>query len=185
MNNILKINSTVEIIQKLDLIKQQRNFPKTETFPFDKLYKDTVSKIDTTELSSECILYSSIEAHRDTTEFRKPDYWNELSKQEEIENWWIFGEDGQGDLWLFDRSGEVYFYDHDQEEMCVENFVRLGIDFAKWIQFADLNKQFDEIYNNEENYFNNSLLKLSLTNEYKDRLREISSALIENYPFEI
>ena len=185
MNNILKINSTVEIIQKLDLIKQQRNFPKMETFPFDKLYKDTVSKIDTTELSSECILYSSIEAHRDTTEFRKPDYWSELCKQEEIENWWFFGQNGQGDFWLFDKCGKVYFYDHNQEEMCVENFVNLGIDFTKWIQFADLNKQFDELYDNEENYFNNSSLKLSFTNEYKDRLRDISSELLQNYPFEI
>ena len=185
MTNIFKLNSTIEIIQRLDQIKQRRNFPKTETFPFGELYKDTVSQIETTELSSDCILYSSIEAHRNTTEFRKSDYWNELCNREEIENWWFFGENGQGDMWLFDRCGKVYFYDHNQGELCNENFVGMEITFEKWVQFADLNRQYDELYNDEEKYFDDGLLKSVFANNYKERLKEISPALLMNYPFNI
>jgi len=89
-------------------------------------------------------------------------------------------------LWLFDKCGKVHFYDHDREEMCVENFVDLGIDFAKWIQFADLNKQFDEHYtDNEEKYFVKGLLKSVFADDYRERLKEISVELLQNYPFEI
>ena len=186
MTNIFKLNSVEKTIQELDCLAQRRNFPKTETFPFDELYKELVCQIETTEFSSECILYNSVEAHNNTTEFRKSDYWKELCKREDIENWWIFGQNGQGDLWLFDKLGKVHFYDHDQEEMCVENFVELGIDFAKWIQFADLNKQFDEHYTyNEEKYFAEGLLKPVFADDYKERLKEISVELLQNYPFEI
>jgi len=186
MTNIFKLNSPAEIIEKLNRLNQRRNFPKTETFPFDELYKDTVTKIKTTELSAECILYNSVEAHRDTTEFRKSDHWKELCKQEEIKSWWIFGQNGQGDWWLFDTNGKVYFYDHNQEEMCAENFVGLGIDFAKWIQFADLNKQCEELYySNEKEYFVDSLLKSAFAEDYKERLKEISLELLQHYPFEI
>ena len=137
-------------------------------------------------MSSECVLYNSVEAYIDTTEFRKSDYWTELCKQEEIESWWFFGQNGQGDLWLFDTNGKVYFYDHNQEEMRADNFVELGIDFAKWIQFADLNRQLDELYyENEKEYFVDGLLKLSYAEDYRMRLREISLELLQNYPFEI
>ena len=185
MEKSFKLNSADKIIGGLDRLKQQRNFPKTVTFPFEKSYKDIVCVIKTVEISAECILYDSVESFNYTTDFRDADYWKESCSREDIDNWWIFGQNGQGDLWLFDKSGKVYFYDHDKEEMCVENFIELGIDFAKWIQLADLSKQYEELYCNEETCFDNGLLKSTFANDYKERLKELSFKLLENYPFKI
>lgn len=184
MEKIFKLNSVEKVLEGLVRLKQQRNFPKIVTFPFDESYRNIVCAIKTTEISAECILYDSVESFNNTTEFRKTDYWKPDS-QEDIDNWWIFGQNGQGDLWLFDKSGDVYFYDHDQEEMCVKNFIGLGIDFAKWIQFADLNRQYERLYDDEDTYFDDGSLKLPFANEYKERLKELSPELLECYPFEI
>jgi len=43
MTNIFKLNSAEKILQELERLPRQRNFPKAETFPFDKLYRKTVS----------------------------------------------------------------------------------------------------------------------------------------------
>jgi len=68
---------------------------------------------------------------------------------EEIEKYWFFAQNGQGDLWLFDIENKIYFHDHNQEQMCQDNFLDLDLTFEKWLQFADLNKQLENIYDNE------------------------------------
>ena len=55
----------------------------------------------------------------------------------------------------------------------------------KWLQFADLNKQYEELYNNEKKYFDNGFLKPVFANDYKERLKELSLELLENYHFRI
>lgn len=80
---------------------------------------------------------------------------------------------------FFDVNGKVNFYDHNQEQMCQDNFVHLGLDFQKWLHFADLNKQLDEIYDNNINISENDKLL------YKHRLKEISELSFADYPFEI
>jgi hypothetical protein len=144
---------------------QTRNFPKSITFPLDELYKEIVTKIKTTEISSECILYDSIESNNIT---------NELSDK----NYWVIGQNGQGDYWIMDINHKIYYYNHDIEEIIKENFVDLNITFGKWLQFAFLDKELDKIY--DENKYNKNVGK-----EYMEKLKEISLELNKNYPFEI
>ncbi|MBW1655446.1 SMI1/KNR4 family protein [Flavobacterium quisquiliarum] len=176
---MLKILSVKEI--GIDLLSNKqsiRNFPKLVSFPFAELYRDIVTQIKTVEISSECILFDSVEAYNETKEFSNPDYWSENTK-ERIENFWFFAQNGQGDYWLFDAKQKVYFYDHNQEKMCTQNFTDLGLNFEKWLQFAYLNKQLDEIYETEGE------ISEELKAEYKQRLEEISGLLLEKHPFEI
>ncbi|WP_146194619.1 hypothetical protein [Flavobacterium crocinum] len=63
--------------------------------------------------------------------------------------------------------------------MCTQNFTDLGLNFEKWLQFAYLNKQLDEIYETEDE------ISEELKAEYKQRLEEISGLLLEKHPFEI
>jgi len=177
---MLTIKPVEEIINKL-LSKSQlrRNFPKALNFPFDQLYSDITTQIKTTEISSECILLDSVEAFIETKEASDTDYWAENYTIDDIAKFWIFGRNGQGDLWLFDNESKVYFYDHNMEQMCKNNFVELNLNFEKWLQFADLNNQFDDIYETE-----NEITEQQKA-EYKEKLNEVSSILLTKYPFEI
>lgn len=174
----MKISTIEEIKQNILLGKiQRRNFPKAIAFKFDDLYAEIVTQIKTIEISSECILYDSIEAVNENKEYADADYW----KMEPVGyagNYWFFAQNGQGDLWLFDANNKVFFYDHNCEEFAKENFVDLGIDFSKWLQYAFLNQEFDKLY--EEDRVDDKNKK-----DYENKLSELSELLLANYPFEI
>lgn len=158
--------------------KAVRNFPKTVSFPFDPFYKDIITQIKSIEISAECILFDSVESFNETKEFTDPEYWTENYSKDQSNEFWFFAQNGQGDYWLFDDKNKVYFYDHNQEQMCRENFIDLDLNFEKWLQFSYLNKQYEEYDLKEE-------VNEEIKTEYKNKLREISKSLLDNYPFEI
>ena len=162
----------------LDGKTQIMNFPKSVSFPFDRLYKEIVTKIKTIEISSECILYNSVYAANMSNAYSDADYWSKNTDKDNIKNYWFIGQNGQGDYWIMDRNGKIYFYDHDNEEIDIEKIIDLNIDFGKWLQYAYLNKELDEIY--FENKYNQNIGE-----EYMKKLKDISQELSENYPFEI
>jgi hypothetical protein len=149
-----------------------RNFPKSITFPFADLYQEIVTKIKSSTISSECILYDSDYAYNITVS-----YWND-SEGAGLKNYWFIGQNGQGDYWVMDRNGEIYFYDHGADEAEKNNFVCLHINFGQWLQFAYLNKALDEIY--FAGKYNEKTRK-----DYAVKLGEISKGLLGNYPFEL
>jgi len=154
------------------------NFPKKITFKFPNNYEDIVTNIKTIEISAECILYNSVESVNVTKEFSNSDYWNRDFKIEKIKDYWFFGANGQGDLWIMNKENRIYFYDHNKGEISEENLIDLNINFGEWLQFAFLNKQLEEID------LNNNLTQ-EIKEIYKLKIRELSSKLAENYPFEI
>lgn len=177
---MLVIRTTFSIVTDILVHKQSiRNFPKSMSFPVDKIYANLATQIKTLEISAECILYDSVQAYNTTKLYSDPEYWAKRQDINEIADYWIFGQNGQGDLWILDVNGKVYFYDHNQEQMCKDNFVALDLNFEKWLQFADLNRQLDEIYNDKIQISEDDKLL------YKHKLREISELLFANYPFEI
>jgi hypothetical protein len=177
--NMFAIESVETIKEELIKGKTQKiNFPKSVIFNFSELYKDIVTKIKTMEISSECILYNSVESYNVTKEFSNKDYWKKNISDEEIQNYWIIGQNGQGDLWLMDINDRIYFYNHDLEEMCKENFTELDIDFGEWLQYAYLNRELDKIIN--DNQYNEKIGK-----EYMEKIKDVNKILFENYPFRI
>lgn len=177
---MLIIKSVEEIKKELLADRQAiRNFPKSLVFPFDELYKEIASQIRSTAIASECILFDSVSAFNETKAFSDPAYWPEGYTKADMEQYWIFGQNGQGDLWLFDEQKKVYFYDHNQAQMCKENFTELDLHFEQWLQFADLNKQLDDIYEIEDD------ISEEIKTAYSKRLSELSNTLYRNYPFDI
>ncbi|MHC6202949.1 SMI1/KNR4 family protein [Breznakiellaceae bacterium SP9] len=171
---------TIENIKK-KLVQnntQVTNFPKSIDFPFDELYKEIVTKIKTIEISAECVLYDSVYSMNMSKAYSDEDYWSKNTDKDNIKNYWFIGQNGQGDYWIMDENGKIYFYDHDNGEIDIEKIIDLNIDFGKWLQYAYLNKELDKIY--YENKYNEKV-----GNEYKNKLKEISNELLENYPFEI
>ena len=154
------------------------NFPKKTTFEFPDNYKKVVTKIKTKELSAECILFDAVKSVNETKEFSDVDYWSENMAAEKIKDYWFFGANGQGDSWVFHNSDKVLFYDHNKGELGIDNLVDLVLNFDQWLQFAFLNKQLEDAYHNDS-------LTLALKNDYKSKLSELSTGLLENYPFEI
>ena len=79
---------------------------------------------------------------------------------------------------FFDTNNKVFFYDHNLEVFNKENFIPLDIDFAKWLQYAYLNKQLDELYDDDK-------VSKEIEKEYEIKLAGISELLLNNYPFKI
>ncbi len=154
------------------------NFPKKITFEFPESYKKIVSNIKTTEISAECILFNSVKSVNESKEFADIDYWSKEFEIDQIKDYWFFGANGQGDLWILHKNDSVFFYDHAKGKISQENLIDLEMSFEKWLQFAFLNKQLEEIDNNQA-------LTLEIKNRYKAKLLKISTGLAKNYPFEI
>ncbi|MFE7088825.1 hypothetical protein ACFU8T_07170 [Sphingobacterium spiritivorum] len=168
------LRSTEQI--KQDILSQGKalsTFPQSVDFPFALSYTDLVKEIRTREISSECTLFAAAEAWKETSAFADPGYWPETYTRQDIDRFWIFGQNGQGDLWLFDREHKLYFYDHNQAQMCLHNFVELHIDFDSWLQYADLNSQLDEIYNREGE------INEACKDDYTRKLQQMGSVLLQ------
>ncbi|MCL8537696.1 SMI1/KNR4 family protein [Chryseobacterium gallinarum] len=160
--NPFKIMS-IEAIET-EILKEKRilqNFPKTVDFPFPDRYKSLVTSIKTSEIASEAILYSSVEAVNENKSLQMPDYW-------------CFAGNGQGDRWFFDPDGNVLFYDHDDEKLQPMN-----INFGQWLQMAFIIQQLDE-YSDEYDD-----IPETVKQHFYETLHILDPALSENYPFTV
>lgn len=169
-----EIKTIEQIRAALPRSNNKYGIPKSVSFVFQELYKDIVTCIQTTEISADYILYNMQEAYQENKEFSDISYWVRGTSDSEISEWWILGADGQGDLWLFDTKGKVFFYDHDKECMCKENFKCMEIDFSQWLQLAFLFIQYEK----SDRHTNEDKAKL------KKELSKINENLIDNLPFD-
>ncbi|MGL6125861.1 hypothetical protein [Chryseobacterium artocarpi] len=142
--------------------KNVQNFPKTFSFPFSEQYKKLITSIKTIEISSETILYNSVEAVNENKEFKTPDHW-------------CFAGNGQGDRWFLDTHGNVLFYDHDYDE----KLQPMHINFEQWLQMAFLIRQLDEYCDELD------MITDSVKQNFYDTLNLIEPTLSQNYPFTI
>lgn len=147
-NEILKEKSAVQ------------NFPKVIDFPFSENYKRLVTQIKTTEISSETILYNSVDAVNENKEFNLPEYW-------------CFAGNGQGDRWFLDRDQKVFFYDHDDDG----KLKPMHIDFEEWLQMAFIIGQLDDCFDQYDH------IPELVRQEFYKTLNTIHPTLSDVYPF--
>jgi len=170
---VLKTIDEIEhVIFQGNAQSQTRNFPKSVLFPFDELYRKIVTRIKSKEISAECMLYDSVQSYNITISC-----WND-SSDGNLKEYWFVGENGQGDSWVMDRGGKIYFYDHDLEDLTAQSFIDLDINFEQWLKFAYLNKDLETVW--RENKYGEKTKQ-----EYLNKLREISEGLLINYPFDL
>ena len=158
-----EIKTIEQIRTSLPRSNNKYGIPKSVSFVFQELYKDIVTGIQTTEISADYILYNMQEAYQENKEFSDISYWVQGTSDSEISEWWIFG-----------AKGKVFFYDHDKECMCEENFKCMEIDFSQWLQLAFLFRQYEK----SDRYTNEDKAKL------KNELSKINENLIDNLPFD-
>ena len=157
----LKLNKYQDIENELLTIKSTvQNFPTILDFSLPENYKNIVTRIKTTEISADCVVYNSFEAVNQTKEF--------VDK-----NFWCFGGDGQGNRWLLNDAGMVFYYDHDYDE----GFEAMEINFEQWLQMAYLLSQMDEMLDADS--FNKDAKA-----ELIKALNLIHPNLSENFPYE-
>ncbi|MGU3374763.1 hypothetical protein [Chryseobacterium sp. M5A1_1a] len=155
---------TIEEIET-EVLKEKKtlqNFPTTADFPFYEPYEKLITQIKTTELSSEAILYNSVDAVNGNKEFVLKDYW-------------CFAGNGQGDQWFLDKSGNVSFYDHDYDE----SLEPMNINFEQWLQMAFVIKQLDDYFDEHDD------IPESVKQKFYEALNLIHPKLSEKYPFAI
>lgn len=155
---------TIEEIETeiLKAKKGRQNFPRTLEFPFSERYKNIVTQIKSTEISSETIIYDSVEAANENKDFHWPDHW-------------CFAENGQGDRWLLNGSNFVFFYNHDGDERLEPMYIT----FEQWLQMAFVIRQLDEYCNESET------LEESVKQRFYEVLHTIHPRLSENFPFSV
>lgn len=140
--------------------KALQNFPKTTDFPFSELYRKLATQIKTMEIASEAILYNSGDAFNENKEFVLKEYW-------------CFAGNGQGDRWFFDKSGNVFFYDHDYDE----SLEAMDINFEQWLQMAFVIKQLDDYYDEHDD------ISEPVKHKFYETLNVFHPKLSEKYPF--
>lgn len=148
---------------KTEILKEKgtvQNFPKAIVFPFSESYKTLVTRIKTTEISSETILYNSMDAVNENKEFNLPDYW-------------CFAGNGQGDRWFMDRDQQIFFYDHDDDE----KLMPMPINFEEWLQMAFIIRQLDDCFDEYDH------IPEPVRQEFYKVLNTIHPQLSEVYPF--
>ena len=146
-----------EILQEKRTVQ---NFSKTIVFPFSDSYKTLVTQIKTTEISSETILYNSVEAVNENKEFDLPDYW-------------CFAGNGQGDRWFLNTDDQVFFYNHDYDE----KLEPMNINFEEWLQMAYVIHQLDMYFDEYDN------IPEPVRQEFYKTLNRLHPTLSDIYPF--
>jgi hypothetical protein len=136
-----------------------QNFPKTVVFPFSERYKTLVTQIKTMEISSETILYNSVDSVNENRESHLPDYW-------------CFAANGQGDRWFMDRDQQIFFYDHDEEKL-----KPMPINFEEWLQMAFIIRQLDDCLDEYDH------IPEPVRQEFDKALNTVHPQLSEVYPF--
>lgn len=142
--------------------KRKQDFPEVIEFPFSEQYKHIVTQITTTEISSETVLYHSVEAINENKGFDLFDYW-------------CFGGNGQGDRWFLNKKDRVFFYDHDYDERLEPMY----ISFEQWLKMAFVIKQLDQSFDEF------GLIPESVKQKFYETLNSIHPTLSENYPFSV
>lgn len=146
-----------EILQEKRTVQ---NFSETLVFPFSDSYQTLVTQIKTTEISSETILYNSVEAVNENKEFDLPDYW-------------CFAGNGQGDRWFLNTDDQVFFYNHDYDE----KLEPMNINFEEWLQMAYVIHQLDMYFDEYDN------IPEPVRQEFYKTLNRLHPTLSDIYPF--
>lgn len=140
----------------------KQSFSPAITFPFPSLYEDLVTRIQTVELSSETLLFNAVDATRENKE-------NTFSEH------WVFAGDGQGDRWLINKEGQIFFVDYDQNPLPLQ---AMDINFVQWLQMAFVVQQLDD-------WLQLDYPLEKIASAFNETLNQIHPHLAENYPFEI
>jgi hypothetical protein len=176
---------SIEEIKYEIFCKHAQDFPKSINFPFNELYVDIVTRIKVIKkwkLSWNCVLYNSIEALEITKKFSDKKYWTANVTEAEVKRYWFIGDNGEvffnPEYWIMDVDNKVYLYNHFSAIPRENRILDLDLNFEKWLQFAFLNKEIEEIC--DEGKYTKKIGK-----EYYKKLKEISKKLAEDYPYSI
>lgn len=92
--------------------------------------------------------------------------------------WWVFGTSGTGDAWLLrqtERGSQVAFLDHDQG--CDALPIEMGLNFAQWLQLADLMAQVEQSESGTSGHAN--------VDDIARELNRLSEGLPARYPYRL
>ena len=159
----------------------QINIPE-ETFPFDDLYKEIVTKNKTLIISSDFILYGFNEAADTTRKYSDVFYWDKNTDQDRIKNFWFIGENSVFDFWIMYINGKIHFLKHDygDEKFEIDKIVDLEINFENWLRYAFLNREFEEVlevFRSEDSDF--KYYPENMVMEYIEKIKQMSNKLFE------
>ena len=116
------------------------------------------------EISGDCVFLNAQQALSETQGRDAP-----LARLGQ--DWWVFACSGTGDAWLMSLDGQqrIAFLDHDQGPDAVAQ--PMGLNFAQWLQTADLLHQW-ELVDDE-----------ALAPALQGLLEQISTGLCQRFPY--
>ena len=154
--------SRMDVIKKLEKIGVS-----------DPAYLKAVGGLKLGEIFPDVRLFGYEVAVRKNLRF-KSDY------PESAKEYWIFGETGQGDLWLLGRNPEhVVWFDHNQGEFPEGVVLDFGLGFEEFVKMAFVIRDAELALDSDESYFD----ARENREKFETALNEIRQGLPEVYPY--
>ncbi len=94
------------------------------------------------ELSGDVTAFDARRAVAETRERQDPIYWVDLEVAAE---WFVIGDNGQGDEWWLGPRGDVWFFDHTDGERSISRFQAMHLSVTEWIMTGHLLGAFEKI----------------------------------------
>ena len=140
---MLHLQAAADIQAALPRLPQPKAWSAPAFLP--AAYVDLVSQIDTQMLSADAILWTACVARHHNSAKQQDLLWADDVDADTRSRYWLFAEDGQGDVYVLDEHGQCYFADHDAGSLHPSGFTPLRLDFLGWLQLADLMGQVDAL----------------------------------------
>ena len=142
------LHSAAAIVAALPKLAQTKSWPAPAHLPV--MYVEVVSNVDTHTFSADAVLWTACVASHNNSAKQQDLLWDDSVDATIRNRYWLFAENGLGDVYVLDGQGGCYFADHDEGSLHPSFFTPLLVDFAGWLQLADLMGQCDAILDGQD-----------------------------------
>ena len=144
-----------------------------------KAYVDLVRNIDTHMFSADAVLWTACVAAHHNSAKQQELLWDDGVDVATRNRYWLFAENGLGDVYVLDEQGQCYFADHDEGSLHPSFFLPLQLDFSGWLRLADLMGQCDVVLDVQDELDNAQIAAFNTC------LAQLHPDLAANYPYQL
>ena len=144
-----------------------------------KVYVDLVRNIDTHMFSADAVLWTACVAAHHNSAKQQELLWDDGVDVATRNRYWLFAENGLGDVYVLDEQGQCYFADHDEGSLHPSFFLPLQLDFSGWLRLADLMGQCDVVLDVQDELDNAQIAAFNTC------LAQLHPDLPAHYPYQL
>ena len=130
------LHSAAAIVAALPKLAQTKSWPAPAHLPV--MYVEVVSNVDTHTFSADAVLWTACVASHNNSAKQQDLLWDDSVGATIRNRYWLFAENGLGDVYVLDGQGRSYFADHDEGSLHPRFFTPLLEDVASCLKLGGL-----------------------------------------------